>query len=94
MSKLDNLNIVHEASRAVIGYISYTGSRDKEKWQAFRTMAGISRGQWKRFQQSKKLKVSELTIKKLEVMAQHGKSSHLMTLLKMVEAQMEVSADG
>lgn len=96
MPKVD-IQLLDEASMKAFGFIlplwpgqAGTGVAKRD---AFLKAAGISKGQWKRAWLASKralglhLSVSELALKKLKVMAEHGQNPHLTTLLKVVEAQ-------
>lgn len=98
MPKVD-LRLLDTASMKAIGSMRYVQgtSSDIAKHKRFRELSGITKGQWKRMQQTwwkyrdggmeRTLIASELSIKKLEVMAEYGESPHLETLLKVVEAR-------
>lgn len=92
MPKVD-INLLDEVSVRVCGTLLPLGSgrTDVAQRNAFLKQAGISKGQWKRARLASNtgfgFAVSELAIKKLKVMAEHGQSPHLTTLLKMVEVQ-------
>jgi hypothetical protein len=95
-----NRSVLDVASENAVGAMRYL-TMDVAKWKQFREMAGITKGQWKRYQCQLKqfirtesgsykttyINVSEVAAKKLEVLCNHGDSPHLHTLLKMVEAQ-------
>ncbi len=94
MPKVDQ-DLLAYATLATVGGMSYRGSGSLLKIKEVRRLSGITKGQWKRMVYSVDgkwlgLRASEMAIKKLEVMRDHGGSEHLETLLKMVEAQMEV----
>lgn len=88
--------LVDAAVNEALGGTFYTARSEVAKHKEFRRLSGITKGQWKRFQWGfrneafPELTVSELAIKKLEIMAKHGKSPHLLTLLKVVEHTHEV----
>lgn len=97
MPKMTDFMLLDAATRRAVGGMSYAGSVDRQKWEKARDMAGITKGQWKRFIYSMKkkapacieLRISEVSMAKLKLMAEHGESPHLETLLKVVEIQME-----
>ena len=96
MPKIDR-SLLNEATIGLVGGISYTHKAHREEQQKLRKTAGITKGQWKRFQISIKrrkpftfvqyIKTSEVAAKKLEVMRDFHDSPHLMTLLKAIEAR-------
>lgn len=95
MPKVD-VTLLDEASMKAFGFLLPFGPErtNVAKRDTFLKASGISKGQWKRARLAfnaglgfEKLLVSELAFKKLTVMAEHGQSPHLQTLLKMVEAQ-------
>lgn len=95
MPKVD-VTLLDKASMKAFDFLLpfETDRTNTAKRDAFLKAAGISKGQWKRARLAFKegngfdhLSVSELALKKLKVMAEHGQSPHLPTLLKMVEAQ-------
>lgn len=93
---ISDINLLHEATRKAIGGMSYIEGFDRARWEKARDMAGFTKGQWKRFQISSKkgsygLKCTPVQRKRLMLMIEHPDSPHLMTLLRMVEAQMGVS---
>ena len=100
MPKL-NQDLLAEATLKTVGLMSYAQTISLPQIKKARRLSGITKGQWKRMVCSFKrnywsrfdVAVSALSIKKLEIMRDHGGSEHLETLLKMVEAQME-AGDG
>lgn len=96
MPKVDR-NLLDKATQELIGSMNYINSYDRTKWLEVRKYIGISRGQWKRMQQnirkedSFNLCASKASIKKLELIAKHGKHPHLHTLLKMIEVNNDNS---
>lgn len=100
MPKVDDF-LLALATLKTVGGMSYRGQRlggdYVRKWKQVRQLSGITKGQWKRLQVAIKrtgnndLRTSLVSIKKLEVMRDHHDSPHLLTLLKMVEVQMETS---
>jgi hypothetical protein len=90
--------VVDDAFNRAFGGTNYKlVPSERPKHREFCRLAGVTKGQWKRFLMSFKpdykgwaeITVSEVSIKKLTVMAHHGGSPHLTTLLKMIEHQME-----
>lgn len=88
--------LLDEATSKAVGGMNYFGSRHRNRWETARKMAGITKGQWKRFQfaiqgagspYNTPLKSSETVLKKLEIMRDYHDSPHLYMLLKMAEVR-------
>lgn len=96
MPKVDRM-LLNAATYKAIGGMEFFGAEYREKWVQARKMAGITKGQWKRFQHLLKragddgeiggLVASTVSIKKLEIMSRYHDSPHLVTHLKMAEAR-------